>query len=88
MLLSHIHRDKLYRVIRLDDIVVWGNVKYNQGLEIARVVGVTPLKVRIHVLSSGKTTLSYPENLIVISAQVQANLDGNVGVNRDLEETR
>ena len=55
---------------------------------VARVVGVTKQKVRIHVLSSGKTTLSYPKNLVVITQQVNANLEGNVGANMDLEESR
>lgn len=88
MLLDYLHRDKLNRVLKYDDIVVWSNGKYNQPMEIARVVGVTKLKVRIHVLSQNKTTLSYPKNLIVITQQVNANLQGNVGANTDLEETR
>jgi len=88
MLLNHTHRDKLQRVIRMDDYVVWSNGKYNQSMEIARVVGVTTQKVRINVLSTQSTTLAYPKNLIVISAQIVANLEGNVGANMDLEATR
>ncbi len=88
MLLDYNHRDKLNRIIRGDDIVIWSNGKYNQPIMIARVVGVTKQKVRIHVLSNGKTTLSYPRNLVVITQQVNANLEGNVGANMDLEETR
>ncbi|QQK87952.1 hypothetical protein pSalSNUABM01_083 [Salmonella phage pSal-SNUABM-01] len=88
MLLDYNHRDKLNRIIRGDDIVIWSNGKYNQPITVARVVGVTKQKVRIHVLISGKTTLSYPCNLVVITQQVNANLEGNVGANMDLEETR
>ena len=88
MLLSRTHRDKLQRVIRMDDYVVWSNGKYNQTMEIARVVGVTDQKVRINVISSQSTTLAYPTNLIVISAQIVANLEGNVGANMDIEATR
>ncbi|UIW10537.1 hypothetical protein PQC38_gp061 [Aeromonas phage BUCT695] len=87
-LLQHIHRDMLNRVIRHDDIVVWGNGKYNQKMKIARVVGTTDQKVRIEVISENKTTLARPKNMIVISAQVQANLEGNVGANIDMEITR
>lgn len=87
-LLQHIHRDMLNRVLRDGDIVVWSNGKYNQKMQLARVIGTTPEKVRIETIATVKTTLARPRNLIVISAQIQANLDGNVGVNMDLEETR
>jgi len=87
-LLSHTHRDMLTRVIRDGDIVVWSNGKYNQKMQLARVVDTTPQKVRIEVLTTRSTTLAQPKNLIVVSAQIQANLDGNVGANMDLEATR
>lgn len=88
MLLNHIHRDMLNRVIRLDDYVIWSNGKYGQTMEVARVIGVTAQKVKIQVVSQNRSTLSYPTNLIVITAQVMANLDGNVGANLDLEASR
>lgn len=88
MLLNHIHRDRLNRVIRLDDYVVWSNGKYNQPLRIGRVTGVTEQKVQIQVLDENRITRSYPKNLIVITAQIMANLEGNVGANVDLEESR
>ncbi|QQG33682.1 hypothetical protein PQC34_gp052 [Cronobacter phage A24] len=87
-LLNHIHRDMLHRVIKHEDIVVWSNGKYNQKMRLARVVDTTPQKVRIQLIDSQTTTLARPKNLIVISAQIAANLEGNVGANMDMEATR
>lgn len=87
-LLNHVHRDMLHRVLRHEDIVVWSNGKYNQKMRLARVIDTTPQKVRIQLIDSQTTTLAQPKNLIVISAQIQANLDGNVGANMDMEATR
>lgn len=87
-LLQHIHRDILSRVIRHYDYVIWSNGKYNQKMKIARVVGTTEQKVRIEVVEENKTTLARPENLVVISAQVYANVQGNVGANIEMEESR
>ena len=87
-LLRHIHRDKLQRVIRLNDYVAWGNGKYGKGLEVAKVIGTTPNRLQIFNLEKNKTTYAFPDNLIVITQQVEANVEGNVGVNRDLEELR
>lgn len=88
MLLSHTHRDKLNRVIKYDDIAVWSNGKYKQPMELVRVVNVTRQKVSFVVISTGKMTKSFPKNLIVITQQITANLEGNVGANLDIEETR
>lgn len=87
-LLSHVHRDMIHRVLRHGDIVVWSNGKYNQKMKLARVLDTTPLKVRIEVIDEQRTTLAEPKNMLVISAQIQANLDGNVGANMDMEATR
>jgi len=87
-LLKHIHRDMLNRVIKIGDIVVWGNGKYLQKMEICRVVGTTAQKVSMQVISSGSLTRALPSNMIVISAQIAQNLEGNVGANIDLEESR
>lgn len=87
-LLNHTHRDMLSRVIKHNDIVVWSNGKYNQKMKLARVVDTTPQKVRIEVIDTQTTTLARPKNMIVISAQVHANIEGNVGANIDIEETR
>lgn len=87
-LLKHIHRDKLQRVIRPNDYVAWANGKYGKGLEVCKVVGTTEKRVQIFNLEKNKTTYSFPENLLVITQQVEANVEGNVGANRDLEELR
>lgn len=87
-LLNHTHRDMLSRVIKHNDIVVWSNGKYNQKMKLARVVDTTPQKVRIEVIDTQTTTLARPKNMIVISAQIHANIEGNVGANIDIEETR
>ncbi|QEG09010.1 hypothetical protein HWC29_gp012 [Aeromonas phage 4_4572] len=87
-LMKYIHRDKLQRVIRVGDYVVWGNGKYGKGLEIAKVVGATPIRIQIFNMEKNKTTYAFPDNLVVISQQVQANIEGNVGANMDLEEMR
>lgn len=85
--LPHRHRDALQRVIRVNDYVVWSNKKKGMGLEVCSVSGSTEETVRIARLSGRLTNVS-PLNLIVITAQVERNIEGNVGVNTDLESTR
>lgn len=87
-LLNHIHRDMLQRVIRHNDVVVWSNGKYGQKMKLARVIDTTAEKVKIEVINTRVTTIALPKNLIVISAQIQANIEGNVGANIDMESTR
>lgn len=87
-LLRYIHRDMLSRVIKKGDYVVWGNGKYNQKMKIGIVYDTTPLQVKIQLPVEGKVTKASPTNMIVITAQVIANEEGNVGANIDLEESR
>lgn len=86
--LGHIHRDRLTRVIRNNDIVLWANRKQGQGIVFALVAGSTADTVRIAREDNGRLTNVNPENLVVITAQVERNLIGNVGANMDLEATR
>lgn len=86
--LGYTHRDMMTRVIRLGDYVVWGNKKQGTGLTICIVQGGSSEKIRLQRLDTGKMTNVYPDNVVVISAQVERNLDGNVGANMDLEATR
>lgn len=86
--LKHTHRDKLRRLIRRGDILVWTNKKYGSGLTVAEVTGSTEKQVLVYRSDLQKETKLYPENCIVITHQVERNLEGNVGVNMDLEATR
>lgn len=86
--LGHIHRDKLGRVIRLDDVVVWANGKYGRGLTLGIVAGSTEGTVRIARQDTGRMTNVNSDNLIVITHQAEENLRGNVGANRVYEVMR
>lgn len=88
MPLGHTHRDLLNRVIRLKDVVVWANRKQGSGMVIAQVEGSTSETLRICRSDTGRFTNVNPGNLIVITAQVERNIAGNVGANMDLEATR
>ena len=85
--LAHTHRDVLGRVIRGNDIVAWTNKKYGQGLRLCTVQSSTTETVRIEK-PNGRLTNVDPKNLLVVSAQIEANVNGNVGANIDLEENR
>ncbi|MGL5016378.1 MAG: hypothetical protein ACRC6V_19185 [Bacteroidales bacterium] len=88
MPLGHTHRDLMNRVIRNKDIVVWANRKQGSGMVIASVEGSTVETVRISRSDTGRLTNVNSNNLIVITAQVEKNVAGNVGANMDLEATR
>ncbi|MGL5566028.1 MAG: hypothetical protein ACRDC4_09905, partial [Plesiomonas sp.] len=75
--LGYTHRDKLSRVIRLGDYVVWANGKQGNGLVVCIVQGGSPEKIRLERLDNGKMTNARPENMVVISAQVIRNYEGN-----------
>lgn len=85
--LAHTHRDLLNRVIRAKDMVLWTNRKKGQALQLCVVASSTLETVRI-AKPDGRFTNVLPSNLVVITAQVEKNLMGNVGVNMDLEATR
>ena len=79
-MLTYQHRDKLARVIQLNDYVVWANGKYGTTMTVCSVVGATEEKVAI-MKSCGRTVRVYPSNLLVITAQVMQNINDNVGAN-------
>lgn len=85
--LSHTHRDLVHRVIRQGDVVVWTNRKQGMGLVLCRVESSTVETVRIST-PDGRLTNVTPANLLVVTHQIERNLAGNVGINRDLEATR
>lgn len=85
--LPHRHRDSLDRVIRVNDYVVWTNKKQGKGLDVCSVVGSTEETIRVSKLDGRMTNIN-PANVIVITAQVERNIEGNVGANLDLESTR
>lgn len=85
--LSYLHRDMLNRVIRANDIVVWANGRQGSMMRVCEVVGSTEETVRIRK-PNGRLTNVTPQRLIVITAQVERNIAGNVGANQDLEATR
>lgn len=84
-----IERDKLQRVIRIGDVCVWANKKYGKGLDLVRIDGYNKKSLRVINIETGAITrIEDTKNLIVISQQILANIDGNVGANLDLEATR
>lgn len=89
--LGHLLRDKLNRVIRRNDYAIWTNKKYGTGLNVVAVIASTPQKVKIRPLESdpnSKPLVVSPDNIIIITSQIEANLEGNVGAVIELEETR
>ncbi|MGL5014489.1 MAG: hypothetical protein ACRC6V_09405 [Bacteroidales bacterium] len=86
--LGYTHRDMMSRVIRLNDYVVWANKKQGSGMVVCTVIGCTKGMLRLERQDNGKLTNAHPENLVVITAQVERNIIGNVGANMDLEATR
>lgn len=82
--LAHIHRDVLHRVIRAQDIVAWTNRKQGSGLVICEVFSSTAETIRIRK-PNGKLTNVDPSNVLVITQQVERNVEGNVGANIDME---
>ncbi|MCS5736690.1 UNVERIFIED_CONTAM: hypothetical protein RF648_21170 [Kocuria sp. CPCC 205274] len=93
-MLKHIHRDMLNRVIRLDDIVIWSPQEYNSRFKFGTVTGTTPKRVYVKLKTDIREEVRpYPirissKNLLVITQQVLANIEGNVGASQYLEETR
>lgn len=88
-LLKHIHRDMMNRVIKHNDYIAWANSDYGSKIRIGRVSHTTAQKVYFTLpLEGNRQTRAYPANMIVITSQVLANIDGNVGASQYLEETR
>lgn len=83
--LDHIHRDLIHRVIRANDIVAWTNKKQGSGLVICEVFSSTAETVRIRK-PNGRLTNVDPSNLLVITQQVERNVEGNVGANMNFED--
>lgn len=85
--LAHTHRDLLNRVIRAKDMVLWSNGKRGQSMMLCTAESSTEETVRI-AKPDGRLTNVFPNNLVVVTAQVEKNIAGNVGANMDLEATR
>lgn len=84
-----IERDKLQRVILLNDVCVWSNRSYGLGLKLVRVIGFNANSLKVRVLDTGNVTrVEDSTNLLVITQQINANIADNVGANIDLEQTR
>lgn len=82
--LDHLHRDVLHRVIRANDIVAWTNRKQGSGLVICEVYSSTVETIRIRK-PNGRLTNVDPSNVLVITQQVERNVEGNVGANLNME---
>ena len=80
-MLGHNHRDIAQRVIVEGDYLLWGNKNQGYGLQMVRCIGSTTQYVRIIVIENNYETLVKPDNLMVITQQLQSNFDGNVGAN-------
>ncbi|MGL5582108.1 MAG: hypothetical protein ACRDCE_14290, partial [Cetobacterium sp.] len=62
--------------------------KYGQRMRLCEVMNATEEKVNILPVGSQRVTIAYPSNLMVVTAQIEKNVEGNVGANLDLEATR
>lgn len=93
-LLNHIHRDMLNRVIRVDDIVAWSPQEVNSRLKFGTVTGTTPKRVYVQLKTDTREEVRpypiriAPYHLLVITQQVYANINGNVGASQYLEQSR
>lgn len=88
-LLKHIHRDMLNRVIKHGDYIAWANSDYGSKIRIGVVSHTTAKKVYFTLpAEENRLTRAFPKNMLVITNQVMANIEGNVGLNQHLEETR
>lgn len=93
-MLKHIHRDMLNRVIRHDDVVAWSPFEKNTRIKFGIVTGTTPKRVYVKLKTDTRETVREhsirinPVNLLVITQQVIANIQGNVGASQYLEQTR
>lgn len=93
-LIRHIHRDMLNRVIKMDDIVAWCPRMDNERLKFGVVTGTSPKRVYVLLKTDIRTPVrDYPiriksENLLVVTQQVIANIEGNVGGSQELEQSR
>ncbi|MGL5579782.1 MAG: hypothetical protein ACRDCE_02255 [Cetobacterium sp.] len=86
--LPYNHRDMVHRVIRRGDYVMWSNGKYGQRMRLCEVMNATEEKINILPVGAQRVTIAYPSNLMVVTAQIEKNVEGNVGANLDLEATR
>lgn len=101
-LLPHIHRDRLNRVIRIGDYVLWAPNVAKVRFIFGTVTGVTRKRVYVKLMQDIQRkdeegnilpVREYPirlksENLLVITQQVLANIEGNVGGSQEFEQSR
>lgn len=85
--LSHTHRDMVGRVIRQGDILVWANGRQGSFMRLVEVMGSTEETVRVRK-PNGRLTNVTPARVLVVTAQMIRNIEGNVGANLDIEQTR
>lgn len=86
--LEVIHRDHLKRVIRNGDIVVHTNHRQSTGYTLCTVYGAGKAQVKLKRIDNGEKLRAYPRNLIVLTQQIECNMEGNVGANISYEEKR
>ena len=72
-------RDMANRVIVRGDYIVWGASRQGYGMRLARVTKLNARRVHAVVLGTNKEHHFNPENSLVVTQQVKANIDGNVG---------
>lgn len=81
------HRDMVNRVIRRGDVVAWTNGKRAQPMLLCTVIGSRTQRVNIRK-PDGSTSFVNPYNCLVVTQQMEQNIEGRVGANMDLEATR
>lgn len=77
--LDFYHRDKLNRIIKEGDVVAHSIPRQGYGLSLIRVTRYTAQQLHGECIETGKRRRFFPDNAVVITQQIQANIDGQVG---------
>ena len=85
-MMKHYHRDLLNRVIKNGDYLAWANGAYGAGITLARCVGSHAQKIDLVILGEEQIRYVRPENVIVITNQIRANLDSEYKPELENEE--
>lgn len=79
------HRDMLGRFIKNRDVVAWSIGNQGYLLKVLQVTGSTEKRVKVYDPVMGKSKSVDPQNCIVITQQVIANLEKNVATSTEIE---
>lgn len=79
------HRDMLGRFIKNRDVVAWSIGNQGYLLKVLQVTGSTAKRVKVYDPEMGRSKSVDPQNCIVITQQVMANIERNVANSVELD---